>query len=100
MLASGQTPDANAASSASTAYDELHAELTEIGLAIWPLASDCPDKLSEHVVNLVAYRLVNDFSVSNDRYQRIVADASRSEAYIHRVIKGEYIYSPVEYLDF
>lgn len=100
VLATGQTADANAADLAGTAYDEIHAELTELGLAIWPLTAECPDRLSEHVANLVAYRLVNDFSVSSERYQRIVADSSRSESYIHRMINGEYLYKPVEYLDY
>lgn len=100
VLATGQTADASAANIAETAYDEIHAELTEIGMAIWPIDDECPDRLSEHVSNLMAYRLVNDFSVSSERYQRIVADSSRSEQYISRMIKGEYIYAPVEYLDF
>lgn len=100
VLATGQTPDANAASLATTAYDEIHAELSSLGLAVWAATADCPEKLSEHVANLIAYRLVNDFSVSSERYQRIVADSSRSESYIHRMINGEYIYAPVDYLDY
>lgn len=100
MLAFGQTADANAADIAGTAYDEIHSELTELGLAIWPLTAECPSRIAEHVANLIAYRLVNDFSVSSERYQRIVADSSRSEALIHRMVNGEYNYKPVDYVDF
>lgn len=100
VLAFGQTASPEAADAAETAFSEYYASLAQIGLAVWAFSGDVPDILAEPVINGLCQRLLNDFSVSNERYQRIMADASQSEAQIRRMIGNEYVYKPVDILDF
>lgn len=96
----GQTAGPDVASLAEAAYSEYYAELAQLGLAVWAFSDDVPDMLVEPIVNGLCQRMLNDFAVSNDRYQRIANDASQSEAQIRRMIGNEFIYKPVDILDF
>lgn len=100
VLAIGQTANASAADLADTAYSEYYAELSRLGIAAWAYTSDVPDMLSEYVVNGVAKRLLNDFSVSNERYQRIISDSATAESNIRRLVGNEFVYKPVDILDY
>lgn len=100
VLARGQTANAADASSVEQAYDELHAELTERSLAVWALTAEAPDKLAQSVVDMLAFRVCNDYAVSNDRYARLQADAVRAEGNMFAMTKGEFVYKPVEYVGY
>lgn len=100
VLARGQTANAADASHVETAYDELHAELTERSLAVWALTAECPDKLSQAMVDILAFRVCDDYSVSNDRYSRLQAAAVKAEGTMYAMTKGEFVYKPVEYVGY
>lgn len=100
VLARGQTANAGDASHVEQAYDELHAELTERSLAVWAITADVPDKLAQSMVDMLAFRVCNDYSVSNDRYARLQADAVKAEGNMFAMTKGEFVYKPVDYVGY
>lgn len=100
VLARGQTANAGDASHVEQAYDELHAELTERSLAVWAITADVPDKLAQSMVDMLAFRVCNDYSVSNDRYARLQADAVKAEGMMYAMTKGEFVYKPVDYVGY
>ena len=100
VLASGQTANAVDVTNVETAYDELHAELTELGLAVWALTAECPDKLSQPMIDMLAFRVCDTYSVPDNRYARLQASATKAEGMMHAMTKGEFVYKPVEYVGY
>lgn len=85
----------------TSAYSELHAEWTELGIAVWASSADVPNKFSEPVIRALAARVADDFGVSNDRYQRIVSQGGQAaENMLRRLIAGEYQPDTTEFTDY
>lgn len=57
-----------------SAYTETYEQLKTEGINTW--GSVIPDAVGNHVVAVCALNCVDDYGVSNDRYQRIVAKAN------------------------
>ena len=71
----GQTVSSELASDLDNAYTEVYAELEALNLTTWDSDEDIPDEFVRTVVALVAYARVDEYSIPNDRYQRIKLDA-------------------------
>ena len=72
------------------AYDEVYADLSDEGLAVWASDAAVPTKFVPHVVALVADNCLNTYSVSNDRYIRIKNAVSIAKREIRRMATPEY----------
>jgi hypothetical protein len=73
----GQTFQSQDDAAMLESYNEVYADLKETGLATW--GDDVPDKLVPHVVSLVAMNRVDVYGVSDSRYERIAARASKAK---------------------
>lgn len=101
LLATGQTLGASITADLVSAYSGLHAEWTELGIAVWSSTADVPEKLAEAVVRELAYRLKDDYGISMERYQRIAAEGGQAaENMVRRLIAGEYVADTTEFVDY
>jgi hypothetical protein len=57
------------------AYTEVYAMIDTLDLATWDIDDEVPDEFVQAVKDWVAYLRVDEYSIPNDRYQRIVRDA-------------------------
>lgn len=89
ILGATQTATAEQAVDLEAAYDEVYAELEANDLAVWD-DETIPNEFVAPVVALVAQARLDEYSVSTERYQRIVADASRAIPRIISAYQGEY----------
>lgn len=85
--------------SLSAAYDEVWAMLDGINLVDWDSSESVPDEYVSPMVDLVAFERLDDYSVSTERYQRIVSRASTSENRIRQIL-NRYTYKPTKTDDF
>lgn len=99
VLAIGQTATAEQGADLEAAYAEVYAALLERNLAVWGASEAVPDYLVNPVVALVAYARVNEYSVSDSRYQRLARDAGSAEGAIAAAIAGKF-YTPFNEADF
>jgi len=86
LLGTGQTLQSAISADLDAAYTEVRAELEELGIMLWGAADAVPDALVGPMVSLVAGARVNEYSVPNDRYQRVMADAVQAEGRIRAII--------------
>lgn len=86
-----QTPSAGVTADLDAAYAEVYAQLEALTLTNWDLDDDVPDEFVHWVVALTAYGRVDEYSVPNDRYQRIVSDAGIAESKI-RTLQASNVY--------
>ncbi len=93
VLAFGQTLSNRYSADLTAAYSEVYAELRELNLVNWTLTGTIPDEVVEPVVALVARARVDEYGVSNDRYQRILNSAQNAETSLRRVIHDPYFSS-------
>lgn len=93
-----QTVQSEFADDIDIAYLEVHAMLDTLKLATWDYDDDVPDEFAAPVVWLVADARKDEYSVPNDRYARIVADAAKAEQII-RTMQASNVYStpPADY---
>lgn len=69
-----QVPTSDQESLADFALKSLHEHWVDKGSARWEL-DDIPDQITNALVSVLAFALVDDFGVSGERYQRLaVAD--------------------------
>ena len=54
------------------AYDEVYAELENIGLALWAKADEMPDEITPHFTALMAWNKRNIYGLSEALYQRLL----------------------------
>lgn len=71
----GQTPESQDQTRIDAAFDEVYERLKEKGLATWASTAEVPTKLVPYYSILMAEKLLTSYSVPNDRYARIKADA-------------------------
>ena len=104
VLPAGQTADSEDASIVETAYDNLHALLTEREVINWGASDDIPSEAVLPIVSLVADAVADEFLTKNDEQRRI---RLRLEAYgqtgnagafsdLQRLIAVPYVSTPVE----
>lgn len=96
VLSQGQVAQAEYSSDLAQAYVEVYAELDAMGLVDWDFDEEVPDELAWSVVALVAYARVDEYSIPNDRRQRLGADASVA---INRMreLRESNVYNRVQY---
>ncbi len=47
------------------AYDEVHAELENIGLPVWEKTEEMPDEITPHFIHLMAFNKLNLYPASD-----------------------------------
>jgi hypothetical protein len=85
VLAIGQTASAEISADLDEAYEEVYAQLDARNLAEWDSDEEIPDEYVNPVVALVAYARVDEYSIPNDRYQRITLDMRQALAQIREM---------------
>lgn len=82
-----------------TAYTEVYADLKTEGIATWAEAGTIPDDVSPHLVALMAFNAVDEYGVSNARYQRIVARSIPAKREIRAIVTPDYesLHEPDDY---
>ena len=76
VKATGQTTQAEITADLDAAYVEVYAVLEALDIATWDSDEDIPDEMVVPVVALVAMSRTDEYSVPNDRLQRIAAGAA------------------------
>lgn len=66
-------------------YNEVYADLRNTGMDYWASAGPVPDEYVPHVEALMAYVSTDDYSVSDQRLQRIVRKAGVAKREIQRL---------------
>lgn len=89
VIGATQSATAEQAADLEAAYDEVYAELEAQDLAVWDDAT-IPDEFVAPVVALVALARADEYGISNERYQRIAADAATAHKRIIAAYQGEY----------
>jgi len=74
VIATGQTTQAQISTDLDEAYVEVYAMLNALGLTTWDDDEDIPNEMVTPVVYLVAGIRKDEYSIPNDRYQRIKID--------------------------
>lgn len=80
--ARAQNPTSDQTDDMTNAYNEIYERLSEKKLAFWAQTGTIPDKVANQVAALMAFERVNDYGISNERYQRVAVEASRAEPMI------------------
>ncbi len=76
LVSVGQTASSEMTADLDAAYSEVYAELSALDLVTWNSGDTVPLEFVHSVVSLTAYHRIDEYSISNDRYSRVVADAS------------------------
>lgn len=98
VLESGENPDPDDFLLIGTRYNGLHALLLFKQLAVWALNEDIPAKCQEPVISMLAALAVNDFGVSPQRKQDLIAQGgldlpsmSLAERQLRKALANRYI---------
>lgn len=94
ILSVNNTPSSTITGDLDDAYTEVYAELEGLSLVTWDSDEEVPDSHVSSLVALVAYARVDEYSVSNDRYVRIVNDEAKALPKIKELQAGDE-YKPV-----
>lgn len=100
ILAYGQTATSNLTDAALQGYDEVYANLEELGIVDWGSTASVPNQYVPWVVALVAFNKANEWGISNDRYTRIAQVASVAERSIRRVFEQGYTSTEVKVINY
>jgi hypothetical protein len=73
ILGEGETLESYETADMDAAYVEAYARLSAKGVAWWDEDDEIPDEAINHVVAMMAMSRADDYSISNDRYQRVGA---------------------------
>lgn len=71
----GTIPDSRKSDDLDQAYKEVYAQLSARHIVTWDLDEEIPDEFIHAVVALCADARKDEYSIPNDRYQRITLDA-------------------------
>jgi hypothetical protein len=99
VIANGQTMTAAQDADMEAAYLETYGRLADIDAVGWDADEDVPDSVANEVAVLVAMQRVDNYSISNERLQRLASQASMAEARIFHVLGPTY-QSPLPVSDF
>jgi hypothetical protein len=75
VFGTGQTASSQKQADLDASYTEVYAELSSRSLTTWDSDEDIPDEYVNPVVALMADSRKDEYSIPNDRYQRITIDA-------------------------
>jgi len=95
VTATAQTTQAEISTDLDQAYVEIYGMLEALTLTTWDFDEEVPDEMILPVVYMVAAARVNAYSIPNDRYNRIRADAQASIGLI-REMQASNVYRPPE----
>jgi ribosomal protein S16 len=84
LLRLGQSLQSQDSTRITDAYEEVYAQLKEEGVATWVSTGAVPDHMAQHVASLVAENCLNTYSVSQERYARILNAANNARAEIKK----------------
>lgn len=85
LLGVGQTLRSTIDDDLTDAYTEVYAEIESLDLATWSSTDNIPDHFVSAVVAWVAGARVDEYSVPDNKYQRVVTEASGAEAKLRRL---------------
>lgn len=68
-------------------YDEVFAQLKSDGLTTFASTGDCADELTPHIAYLIAESCLDTYSVSDNRYNRIVRGAEKGIREIKKFVQ-------------
>lgn len=91
ILRLGQALQAQDKTRITQAYAEIYADLKSEGIATWASDGDVPAECVRWVAALVADGCLNNYGVSNDRFQRIKADFANARPEIRRLTATDYV---------
>jgi len=72
VLESGESPDSEQTATVSEMYDTVYQELKSDELVTWTAAGDIPEKQASQMIIFMASRLVDEFSVPEQRASRLI----------------------------
>lgn len=72
VLRLGQSAQHQDSTRMETAYQEVYAQLKELSLATWAVAGTIPNSITMWLVALMAHNAIDEYGVSDSRYQRIM----------------------------
>lgn len=87
----GQTPTSDLDSDMTDAYNEIYAYLEANEQTFWGQTSAIPDEVADPLATWMAWSRVNNYSISNERYQRLSAEFSRAERQIKEMAVNNYL---------
>ena len=90
VLHMGQSASSENTARINLAYTEVYNDLKKESLAVWAISGPIPDEIDPHLVYLMAFNAVDEFGVSNARYQRIVARIPSSKREIRKLTIPDY----------
>lgn len=79
VLAAEESPTASDRQEAVTKYGQVLAEYAERDLATWFDDEEVPDEVADGFAAMVALRLTDTFTVSSEKYARLVRAAMTGE---------------------
>ena len=94
VKAIGSTTQSEIQEDVDNAYTEVYAMLNTLKLTPWDSDEDIPDEFVIPVVYLVADSRKDEYSIPNDRYQRISADGERALPLIKSMLASNVYVTP------
>jgi len=76
-----------------SAYNEVYADLKEDGLATWTSSGEIPSKVVPFLATLMAVNCLNNYGVSDKRYQRIKLAEKGAKRGIRRLVITDHVSS-------
>ena len=95
VKATGQTTQSEIQADVDSAYTEVYAMLNTLKLTTWDVDEDIPDEFVIPVVFLVADSRKDEYSIPNDRYQRVSVDGGRALPLIKDMLASNVYVTPV-----
>lgn len=90
VIAVSQTMTADQDADMEAAYLEVYGKLFDTDGVAWDFEEDVPDSVSNHVVVLVALQRVDNYSISDERLQRLAAQGSVADSNIRHTLWPTY----------
>lgn len=89
-IANGQTMTADQDADMDAAYVEVYNALLDTDAVAWDISDDVPDSVANEVAILVAMQRSENYSISNERFQRLVAQAAAADGTIRHRLQPTY----------
>ncbi len=93
-LGEGQVLAPRVSEDLDKAYVQVFAQLGAKNMLVWDFDEEVPNEYVVHVVALVAFSRANDYSISNDRYQRLALDQSIAIPEIRELLTSDTYVTP------
>lgn len=99
VIATGQTMTAAQDADMEAAYLEVYHRLFTTDAVTWDVEEEIPDEVANEVALLVAMQRPDNYSISDQRLQRLAAQAALAETNIRHILGPTY-QSPQPVTDF